>query len=1165
MILTLSNISGSGGLGAQTTHTATLTDDEGATVAFTAATSATASEAAANHAVTVTLTTTGGGTLASALTVNAASTGGTATAGTDYNAVAVTLTFPAASANGAIQTVNIPVLADTFIEGNETVVLTLSSVSANGALGAQTTHTATITDDEATPTVAFTAAASATVSETASNHAVTVTLTTAGGATLASALTVDAANTGGTATAGTDYTAVAVTVTFPATSANGSTQTVNVPVLADLVIEGSETVVLTLSNVSANGALGAQTTHTATLTDDDGPATVAFNAASSATASEAAANHAVTLRLTTGGATLAGALTVDVASTNGTAIAGSDYTAVAATVTFAGGSGDGATQDANVPVLADVLVEGNETLTLTLSNVSSNGSLGAQTTHTVTITDDDATPPPQIETIAGDGTGAFLGDGGAATAARIQNERGVYPDASGNFWIGDTDNHRVRKVTAATGFISTVAGNGTAGANGDGAAATSAQLNTPFTVWVDPLGNLLLADRSNGKMRKVDAHTANISTVAGVGAAVPLGDGGPATDAHLNSPIGITVDASGHLLISDTSNHRIRKVDVHTGVITTVAGSGTGDFAGDGAAATAAQIKAPFHVALAANGDIYIADAQNNRVRKVTAATGFISTLAGDGTTGYTGDGAAATAAGLSNPVGVALDSAGDVYISDENHHVIRKVTVGTGVITTAVGDGTGGFLGDGGAATGARLNFPGQIAFDSAGRLYIADRNNQRVRRVYNLKSLSVSTAALARSPTNAAYRQAVRATGGSGSGYAWTVASGALPAGLSLTSGTPDAIISGTPTATGTSSFTLAVQDSESFAATRALSIVVGTPQLSTAAGDGLAGFAGDGGAATAARLNAPPGVAADSDGNVYIADATNHRVRKLTVATGVISTVAGDGTAGFLGDGGAATSARLDDPVAVAVDAAGNLYIADRDNHRIRRVLASAGTISTIVGDGTAGFAGDGADGTAARINTPTGVAVDLAGNVFIADQGNHRVRRLEAHIGHVTTYAGNGTQGFGGDGAAATAAQLDTPTGVAVDTAGNVYVADRGNHRVRKVTASTGNIATIAGDGTAGSTGDGGAATSARLSSPSALAVDGALNVYIADRDNHKIRRVDGTTAGISTAVGDGTAGSLGDGGAATAGRLDTPQGVAVDASGNLHVADTNNHRARKATP
>ena len=304
----------------------------------------------------------------------------------------------------------------------------------------------------------------------------------------------------------------------------------------------------------------------------------------------------------------------------------------------------------------------------------------------------------------------------------------------------------------------------------------------------------------------------------------------------------------------------------------------------------------------------------------------------------------------------------------------------------------------------------------------------------------------------------------------------------------------------------------------------------------------------------------MAPDGSGNLYIADRSNHRIRKVDSA-GNITTVAGTGTAGFGGDGGAAVAAQLNSPTGVAPDGSGNLYIADTDNRRIRKV-DSAGNITTVAGDGTTGFGGDGGAAVAAQLNSPIGVAPDGSGNLYIADQNNDRIRKVDS-AGNITTVAGDGTTGFGGDGGAAVAAQLNLPHSVAVDGAGNLYIADWGNHRIRKVD-SAGVITTVAGSGTAGFGGDGGAAVAARLSLPTGVAVDGSGNLYIADWGNHRIRKVNSAGV-ITTVVGDGTAGFGGDGGAAAAAQLNSPRGVAPAGSGNLYIADTGNNRIRKLTP
>lgn len=333
-----------------------------------------------------------------------------------------------------------------------------------------------------------------------------------------------------------------------------------------------------------------------------------------------------------------------------------------------------------------------------------------------------------------------------------------------------------------------------------------------------------------------------------------------------------------------------------------------------------------------------------------------------------------------------------------------------------------------------------------------------------------------------------------------------------------------------------------------------------VNTSAGNGSFGFSGDGGSGTSATLAMPAAVAYDSAGNLYIADANNHVVRKVTPG-GTISTVAGNGgVAGFGGDGGLATAAFLDTPTGVAVDGSGNLYIADSHNHRIRKVIGAS--ITTVAGSGTAGFSGDGASAIAANLNLPSAVAVDAAGNIYIADTNNQRVRKVSN--GNITTIAGSGDQFYAGDSASATAASLDSPTGVAVDSTGNVYVADRHNQRIRQITTA-GTISTLAGSGTinfSGSfAGDGASATAAGLAKPTGVSVDGAGNVYIADTDNHRIRQV--SSGSIATIAGNGTQGFGGDGGPLSGTVLNTPRGVTSDTAGNLAIADTFNQRVRTA--
>jgi sugar lactone lactonase YvrE len=335
-----------------------------------------------------------------------------------------------------------------------------------------------------------------------------------------------------------------------------------------------------------------------------------------------------------------------------------------------------------------------------------------------------------------------------------------------------------------------------------------------------------------------------------------------------------------------------------------------------------------------------------------------------------------------------------------------------------------------------------------------------------------------------------------------------------------------------------------------------------INTDAGNGSAGYSGDGGAATSARLNSPYQVAVDSSGNLFIADLNNQRIRRVDAATGIITTVAGDGSAGYSGDGGAATNASLQYPTAVALDRSGNLFISDYGNARIRRVDAATGIITTVAGSGSAGYSGDGGAATNASLKFTYGVVLDRAGNLFIADEGNDRIRRVDAATGIITTVAGNGSIGYSGDGGAATNAKLDGPFNVALDRAGNLFIADFYNARIRRVDVATGIITTVAGNGSAGYSGDGGAATNTKLFGPFGVTLDRAGNLFIADWFNYRVRRVDAGTGIITTVAGNGSSGYSGDGGAATNARLTDPTGVELDRAGNLFIADLNGQRVRR---
>jgi sugar lactone lactonase YvrE len=663
-----------------------------------------------------------------------------------------------------------------------------------------------------------------------------------------------------------------------------------------------------------------------------------------------------------------------------------------------------------------------------------------------------------ITTIAGGTWMPYGGDGGPATAAFMAEPCGIAIDAAGNIFVADMYNCRVRKVSPA-GTISTFAGNGIPSYSGDGGPATAAGIMSPNSLAIDAAGNVYVSDGDN-RIRKIDG-SGMITTVAGDGTPAYGGDGGPATAANLNAPAGLAFDASGNLYIADMDNHCIRKVSP-AGNISTIAGiGGLSGSSGDGGPATTAGLNYPAGVAADAAMNIYIADRDNNRIRMVDPS-GNISTVAGNGMSGGTGDGGPATSAMLSGPVNVCIRS-GNIYIADESNDRIRKIDASY-TISTVVGLGSG-YGGDGGLATGAQLSHPAAVAFNAAGDMYIADCDNSRIRKV--------NTAGI--------------------------------------------------------------------------ISTAIGTIYL------------GDGGPATAASVYGMNDICTDPSGNIYITDAGNSLIRKID-PSGTITTFAGSLSPGFSGDGGPAAAAKLHYPVGIASDAAGNIYFGDAINSRVRKVN-TAGIITTVAGGGTGYYSGDGGPATNAGIAT-TFIAVDGAGNLYLSETtiSQPRIRKVDA-AGIITTFAGTGTSGYTGDGGPATDAQFGSVESVVADAAGNVYVADVGNKVVRKINTA-GIITTFAGNGSTGYTGDGGPATAAGLGYSRYINVDNTGNVQISDMVHHVIRSVDAATGIISTIAGSGVEGYAGDGGPATVAELAWPGAVTTDATGNVYIADGGNGALRK---
>ncbi len=330
-----------------------------------------------------------------------------------------------------------------------------------------------------------------------------------------------------------------------------------------------------------------------------------------------------------------------------------------------------------------------------------------------------------ITTVAGTGFAGAGGDNSAATSAELNTPSNVLFDKHGNMLIADASSHKIRKISTA-GVITTFAGTGVAGSTGDGGPATLGKLNAPIGIALDTNGNLFIAEYSGHVVRKVDTMGI-ITKVAGTGSVGYSGDGGPATDAKLYAPYGVVVDKTGRIYFSDPGNQDVRSVDA-SGIISTIAGTGSGGYNGDGIPATDAELKNPAGIALSESGELFIADWMNRRIRKINSS-GIISTVAGNGATGNDGDGAQATLAKLNAPNGVSIDGDGNIYISDNYANVVRKVNA-SGIISTVAGNGTLGYSGDGGAATAAQLNTPNS-AVDQGGNIYIADTHNHRIRKV--------------------------------------------------------------------------------------------------------------------------------------------------------------------------------------------------------------------------------------------------------------------------------------------------------------------------------------------------------------------------------------------------------------------------------------------------
>jgi len=716
-----------------------------------------------------------------------------------------------------------------------------------------------------------------------------------------------------------------------------------------------------------------------------------------------------------------------------------------------------------------------------------------------------------INTVAGGGT-----NGVTAATAYLPAPYGIAKDKLGNTYLSVPFLYTVYKVTPA-GAVSVYAGTGTLGFTGDNGPATSAQLGQPQGLAVDGSGNLYIAESQSNRIRKVDT-SGIITTVAGSGNQYNgvgffggySGDAGPATSALLNGPSGVAVDPNGNLFIADTNNNVIRMVDnspehiitTYAGGAATVCATAT-DAQGNGCPATQAVLAAPQGVAVHSSGDVYIADTGFFLVRKVdNTANHIITSYAGNianticatpPATDNVGDGCPATQAILSFPEGIFVDGTENVFIGDNGDQRVRRIDRVTQIITSVAGNGSLCLnpatpppnCGDGGAATSALLNSPIGVIVDGVGDVIFADSGTGRYRMLTPGASPTISNLA-----------------GGGTGGDTLTATNGLLAS--------PFYVVSD-----GSGNFFT----SESFGF-RVRRVDAATQAITTYAGNGIQGTAGNGGAATQANLLSPTSMALDGAGNLYFRDGLV--VRKVDAATKTISVVAGNGARCNVnanptcGNGGPATSAPLARPSAIALDPQGNLYIADVRLNQIRVVCLNAtcpipsstlGDIYNFAGTGAAGFTNGPA--LSATMNFPFQMVFDGNGNMYFADSNNNVIRKIDNTAQHnVTTYAFNGQPTFGGDGGPALSASMQFPQAVALDPSGNLFVGGGLDNIVRRIDVNDHSVITVAGninnlDG--GFTGDGGLATKALLDN-FGVAVAPGQNLLIADAGNNRIRKV-----------------------------------------------------------
>lgn len=628
-----------------------------------------------------------------------------------------------------------------------------------------------------------------------------------------------------------------------------------------------------------------------------------------------------------------------------------------------------------------------------------------------------------LHRFAGTGIPGYSGDGGPALDARFHSPHDIAQDKHGNLVINDINNSVYRRIDAQTGIVDTIIGSGRVGRGGDGGPATEAEMDTHCGIAIADNGDIYISSEWANNIRRVDAQTGIIDLFAGhqarhypsesahskpfsgpgLGLGGYSGDGGPKETAGFYHPEHLAFDSAGDLYVCDNSNDRIRKIDMDTGIVTTVLGNGQRASNGDGGLAVEASTLMPDAICIDDRDNLYVGEKYGFRIRRVDAQTGIVTTIAGTGVPGMGAEGVPATETEVNSvEVGIWADSDGTVFYNDCGGRT-RRIDGQTGIVTTVLGGTT---VHDGELAPNAFLTGPDGISVGPNRHIYIADTWSQRIRAI-----------------------------------------------------------------------------DPE-------------TGIIRTVAGNGARAYGGDGGPATQAYLGNPSDVSVDSRGNIFIADTRHGHVRRVD-QDGIIHNVAGAAFQWDKGDGGPALNANLIAVTAVAHDANDNIYIGDSGAARIRKIDAATGIIITVAGIGLPGNSGDGQPAAKARIRSVAAITLDPHGNLYFADHDSNVIRMVDAATGIITTVAGSGNRGFSPDGTPAIRANLDAPHGVAVSNNGTIYFSDSGNHLVRRIDPN-GALETVVGsDGPEFPTG---------LNTPYGLAFYSDDILLVSEQFGHRVRAV-----------------------------------------------------------